>query len=141
MHDASERIKNKQDDKKCYILYLGDHDPSGVDMVRDIKDRLEEFGAEAEVIRIALTQEQIKRYNPPPNPAKITDPRAKDYIAKFGNTSWEVDALNPDVLHKVIKKAVEELIDADKFNAKIEQEKKDKKKLEKFKRDNDDETG
>lgn len=132
MHDAYERIKDKQDEKKCYILYLGDHDPSGVDMVRDIKDRLEEFGAEAEVKRIALTQEQIKKYNPPPNPAKIKDPRAKDYIAKFGNTSWEVDALNPDILHKIIRKAVEELIDIDMFEVKLEQEEKDKKKLEAF---------
>jgi len=134
MHDASERIKNQQDSKKCYILYLGDHDPSGVDMVRDIKERLIEFGAEAEVMRIALTQAQIKRYHPPPNPAKITDPRAKDYIAKFGNTSWEVDALNPDVLHEVIRTSVEGLIDADKFYAKVEQEKKDKMELEQFKR-------
>ena len=133
MHDASERIKDKQEEKKCYILYLGDHDPSGVDMVRDIKERLEEFGAEAEVKRIALTQEQIKKYNHPQNPAKIKDPRARDYIAKFGNTSWEVDALNPDVLHKIIRKAIEELIDLNKFEAKLEQEKEDKKKLEKFK--------
>lgn len=136
MHDAFERIRDKQDEKRCYILYLGDHDPSGVDMVRDIRARLEEFGAEAEVIRIALTQEQIKKFNPPPNPAKITDPRAKGYIAKFGNTSWEVDALNPDVLHKIIRKAIDELIDAVKFNAKIEQEGKDRKKLEKFRNAN-----
>lgn len=132
MHDASVRIKDKQDEKKCYILYLGDHDPSGVDMVRDIKSRLEEFGAEVEVERIALTQEQIKKYSPPPNPAKIKDPRAKDYIAKFGNTSWEVDALNPEILHKIIRKSVEELIDSEKFEEKLEQEKEDKKKLEKF---------
>ncbi|MEK7179958.1 MAG: hypothetical protein AAB706_00620 [Patescibacteria group bacterium] len=132
MHDASERIKEKQDEKKCYILYLGDHDPSGVDMVRDIESRLEEFGAEVEVERIALTQEQIKKYSPPPNPAKIKDPRAKDYIAKFGNTSWEVDALNPEILHRIIRKSVEELIDSKKFEEKLEQEKLDKKKLEKF---------
>jgi hypothetical protein len=132
MHDASERIKEKQDEKKCYILYLGDHDPSGVDMVRDIRERLEEFGAEAEIIRIALTQEQIKKYSPPPNPAKIKDPRAKSYIEEFGNTSWEVDALNPEILHKIIRKAVEDLIDIDRFNEKLEQEREDKKKLEEF---------
>lgn len=131
MHDASERIKGKGD-KECYILYLGDHDPSGVDMVRDIEERLKEFGADAEVERIALTQEQIKKYNPPPNPAKIKDPRAKDYIAKFGNTSWEVDALNPDVLHKIIRKSVENLIDLERFADKLKQEEKDKKKLELF---------
>lgn len=129
MHDASERIKAKQGDKACYILYLGDHDPSGVDMVRDIRARLLEFGAEAEVVRIALTQDQIKKYNPPPNPAKITDPRAKNYIAKFGNTSWEVDALNPDVLHKIIRANVDALIDEDRFQGMIELEKEDKQTL------------
>jgi hypothetical protein len=131
MHDASERIK-KNDNKSCYILYLGDHDPSGVDMVRDIKNRLIEFEANAEVQRIALTQEQIKKYNPPPCPAKITDPRAKEYIAKFGNISWEVDALNPEILHKVIKKSVEELIDTDLFALSLEKEEADKEKLTSF---------
>jgi len=133
MHDASERIKKKQDRKKCYILYLGDHDPSGVDMVRDIQDRLLEFGAEVEVRRIALTQEQIKKYNPPPNPAKISDPRAKEYIAKFGNTSWEVDALNPEVLHKLIETNIECLIDYERFEAIIAKEGVDKQKLKRFK--------
>lgn len=132
MHDASERIKNKEN-KRCVILYLGDHDPSGVDMVRDIRKRLEDFGAEAEVLRIALTQEQIKKYNPPPNPAKIKDPRAGKYIEEFGNTSWEVDALNPKVLHELLKRSIEKLIDLDKFKERVAQEERDKEKLQKFK--------
>jgi hypothetical protein len=134
MHDAAERIKEQQDEKTCYILYLGDHDPSGVDMVRDIKDRLLEFGAEVEVKRIALNQDQIKKYNPPPNPAKIKDPRAKAYIAEFGNTSWEVDALNPKTLHELVRKNIEELIDIDLFEAMVEQENNDKKELERRKK-------
>ena len=133
MHDAAERIIGAVNDgKKCYILYLGDHDPSGVDMVRDIRDRLLEFDADTEVIRIALTQAQIKTYNPPPNPAKVTDPRAKEYIATFGNTSWEVDALKPEILDKVVTDAITGLIDAKKFMARLDQEKKDKKELEGF---------
>ena len=86
IHDASERFKNQQYRKKCHILYLGDHDPSGVDMIRDIKSRLLEFGANVNVKSIALTQDQIKKFAPPPNPAKITDPRADKYIEEFGNT-------------------------------------------------------
>lgn len=131
MHDAAERIK-MHPDKECVILYLGDHDPSGVDMVRDIKARLTEFGADAEVQRIALTMEQITQYNPPPNPTKIKDPRAQAYIAKFGETAWEVDALNPNVLQRIIRQAVEELIDLDRFNARLEQEKQDKQHLETY---------
>ncbi len=133
MHDAYKRFKIQEDDgKDVVVLYLGDHDPSGLDMIRDIKDRLEEFGVNPEVRHIGLTMKQIKKYNPPPNPAKITDPRAKGYIAEHGNTSWEVDALNPKVLHQLVSKNVEGLIDMDLFNEKIKQEEKDKRKLEKF---------
>jgi DNA topoisomerase VI subunit A len=133
MHDAFKRLEDKEDEgKKTVILYLGDHDPSGLDMIRDIRERLEEFGVNPEVRHIGLTMKQIKKYNPPPNPAKITDPRAKWYINEFGNVSWEVDALTPKVLHELVKKNVEELIDMDLFNDKIIQEEKDKETLREF---------
>lgn len=133
MHDAYLRIQRQEShDKECYILYLGDHDPSGVDMVRDIRERLEQFGVWPEVKRIALTKEQIDEYNPPPNPAKITDPRAKAYIAEFGRVSWEVDALKPQVLHQIIKDEIESLIDMEKFNEMLSQEENDISKLEEF---------
>ena len=82
--------------------------------------------------KLRLNKVNIEKYNPPPNPAKIKDPRAKEYIEKFGNTSWEVDALNPQVLHSIIKLNVERLIDINKFNAKFKQEEKDKKELQKM---------
>lgn len=64
------------------------HDPSGIDMTRD-NHRLALFsGYEVEVDRIALNRDQIDRYSPPPNPAKVTDSRARDYIARHGRTSW-----------------------------------------------------
>jgi|TARA_R100000049_G_C1931598_1_gene75546 hypothetical protein len=133
MHDAYERLERQESEgKKTVILYLGDHDPSGLDMIRDIEERLNEFGVNPEVRQIGLTMKQIKKYNPPPNPAKITDPRARNYIAEFGNVSWEVDALTPEVLHKLVQDNVEELIDMDLFNDKIIQEEKDKEKLQEF---------
>ncbi|MBU1067594.1 hypothetical protein KKE60_07380, partial [Patescibacteria group bacterium] len=111
----------------------GDHDPSGLDMVRDIRDRLEEFGLdEIEVRHIAITREQIDEYNPPPNPAKVTDPRAKEYIALHGNTSWEVDALNPETLHELLVNEIEGLVNRDKYEAVLEQEEEDKEKLREF---------
>lgn len=77
------------------ILHLGDHDPSGIDMTRDISDRLELFGADVEVKRIALNWDQIDEFTPPPNPAKLSDSRAGAYIAEYGDESWELDALEP----------------------------------------------
>jgi len=130
MHDAYERFKQQEDGGiDTVVLYLGDHDPSGLDMIRDVRERLGEFGVSPEVRHVGLTMQQIKEYNPPPNPAKITDPRTKCYIAEHGDTSWEVDALNPKVLHQLVKENVEDLIDMDLFNEMIEQERKDKKEL------------
>lgn len=130
MHDAYKRFKEKEDEgKETCILYLGDHDPSGLDMIRDIKERLEEFGVDTEVKHIGLTMKQIEKFNPPPNPAKITDPRATGYIAEYGDTSWEVDALDPETLHKLVRENVEKLIDMELFKDKIKQEEEDKEKL------------
>ena len=96
-------------------------------MIRDIGERLEEFSNDdVQVKPLALTKKQIDKYNPPPNPAKEADPRAMWYIRNYGNTSWEVDALNPKVLTKLITDAVEDLIDRDKYDAVIEQEEKNK---------------
>lgn len=92
------------------LLHLGDHDPSGLDMTDDIIKRLEIFMGGIEVRRLALNQDQIKKYNPPPNPAKMTDSRFADYMAKFGSESWELDALEPSVMSDLIEKEVMSLI-------------------------------
>lgn len=116
--------------RKPVILYLGDHDPSGEDMVRDIKERLTEFGVyRLEVEKIGLTIAQVKQYNPPPNPAKVEDSRAKAYIAKFGPHSWEVDALPPQVLTQLVRRAFAKYVDKDKVAAIKAQEEKDKEAL------------
>lgn len=130
-------------ERSVKILYLGDFDPSGLDMIRDIQDRIEEFKEgynnfsvdemEFEIIPIALTKEQINQYNPPPNPAKITDPRAKDFMLKHGNTSWEVDALRPDVLNRLLEDAVLGYIDKSMYDRIVKEEEKDKDRLRSLK--------
>lgn len=93
------------------VIHLGDHDPSGMDMSRDIFDRLELFvRAEgcnpADVQRIALNMDQIETFRPPPNFAKLTDTRANAYIKRYGKNSWELDALEPTVLAQLIQDTV-----------------------------------
>lgn len=181
--------------RKVKILYFGDHDPSGLDMIRDIRERILFFMAAGsninfnhlydenndtvddwwneedysyhdmhtkgflpdaayndfvrqsasgndphedsdtafdhgkkmmflselgffEVKPIGLTREQIEEFNPPPNPAKISDPRAKWYIEEHGEVSYEVDALNPEVMTGIVRDHIEESIDLEKFEAK-----------------------
>lgn len=110
-------------DKEVVVLYLGDHDPSGEDMVRDIRDRLAEFGVpNLRVDKIALTMAQIRRFKPPPNPAKVTDSRAKGYIEKFGDQSWELDALPPRELNRLVENAIRGSVDKDKMDAVVARE-------------------
>jgi hypothetical protein len=143
--------------KSVTVLHLGDHDPSGIDMTRDIEDRLRLFiasdyardqidktddwddlsqanqdatvsrwVAEAldrlEIRRIALTMTQINQYDPPPNPAKLSDSRAAGYVDEYGYESWELDALPPDVLSGLVREHVEGLIDAEHWDAARERE-------------------
>ena len=109
---AAQRLirygKNGQD---SIVIHLGDHDPSGIDMTRDIGDRLALFGAETTVRRIALNMDQVRHYQPPPNPAKLTDARASGYIARHGDQSWELDALDPATLDALIESTIREYRD------------------------------
>jgi hypothetical protein len=93
------------------VIHLGDHDPSGIDMTRDIGDRLALFGASVGVRRIALNMNQVEAYGPPPNPAKLTDARANGYITRFGNESWELDALDPATLDALITATIDDYRD------------------------------
>lgn len=129
MYDAFKRLRGVQSVQNSVILYLGDHDPSGIDMIRDVENRLEEFGVYPEVVHVAITMKQIKKYNPPPNPAKITDPRAAWYIQKFGKVCWEVDALNPKLLNEILEEQIKKRIDLGLFESVLQQEQEDKEKL------------
>jgi hypothetical protein len=110
--------------ERVTVLHLGDHDPSGIDMTRDIGDRVREFvvgdgyrGRQLRIKRIALNMDQIEQYNPPPNPAKDTDSRFAGYVAQYGDESWELDALEPKVLVDLIRSEVRPLIEPAKWEA------------------------
>lgn len=143
MHESYWRFKESE--KPGVLLYFGDHDPSGKDMVRDIEDRMREFGLGIEynfnVQNPALNMDQVRRYRLPENPAKITDPRAAEYIRQYGNKSWELDALEPPVLVRIIEDAILEYIDMDKYKDMLFKEKTEKLRLMKMRTDFDDYDG
>ncbi|MBE3119010.1 MAG: hypothetical protein IMZ50_09680 [Candidatus Atribacteria bacterium] len=109
MYEAYQRLRKAGNDgKENWIIYLGDHDPSGIDMTRDITERIGTFLAQSfeGVNRIALNMDQIDLYNPPENPAKQTDSRFASYLEKYGESSWELDALEPSILSDLVEKAI-----------------------------------
>lgn len=115
-----------------HIIHLGDHDPSGIDMTRDITDRMKMFlEGNIKIHRIALNMNQVKQYNPPPNPAKITDSRSTGYISKFGGTSWELDALSPTVIAELIQEQILLLRDSGAWEESLANQKIGKSQLEK----------
>lgn len=129
---AGQRFEQKiNDGKNCVIIHLGDHDPSGIDMTRDNRDRIDTFtnNMGVEVKRIALNMDQIELYGPPPNPAKITDSRAESYITRYGRASWELDALEPSIMESLITDTITPLIDFDIWTEVTEQEKETRRRL------------
>lgn len=137
MWSAAQRFIRQKQREKRIIIHLGDHDPSGIDMTRDIQERLEMFGADVYVKRVALTMNQIQTYNPPPNPAKITDSRASKYIDQFGDESWELDALEPKVITDLIKKQVTMYRNDDIYRAVCDKESREKEELKMLERNYD----
>lgn len=135
MWRAGQRLKRwAQAGATPVIIHLGDHDPSGIDMTRDNRDRLSMFSflgdvGGIDVERIALNMNQVDQYSPPPNPAKITDSRAVGYIAKYGRESWELDALEPKVLRDLIAATVLKYRDEDQYQKVLDLEEKYKRVL------------
>ena len=96
LYEAGGRLYDQMSKgKRCVVVYLGDHDPSGIDMTRDLEDRLLTFTYDGnlQVDRIALNIDQVSGLNVPENPTKVSDPRAGAYIQRFGSASWELDAI------------------------------------------------
>lgn len=133
MYEAAERFKEHGGEEGSVLIYFGDHDPSGKDMVRDITDRLTEMQVEnLTVINPALTMAQIRQFRPPENPAKISDPRAKWYIEKYGNKSWELDALTPQTLTTIVEQSIMEYLDEDEYNRMLKIERIDKASIKEY---------
>jgi hypothetical protein len=118
------------------ILYLGDHDPSGIHMAEDVRSKLATFtGVNVIVDRIALNIDQVYKYEMPPNPAKMSDSRAAAYVERHGDSSWELDAFPPDELQKLISAKIAVLRDEKKWSEALVEEVEDKEALKQIAQD------
>lgn len=125
LYIAGKRLRRKLDaGKNVTIFYLGDHDPSGLDMDRSNDELANMYGrtGHIEFRRLGLTFDQVQEYNLVPDPAKESDGRFAAYAEQYGNESWELDALRPQVIDTLIRDAITSVLDQDDFDAKLEQE-------------------
>jgi len=108
--------------KPITVFYLGDHDPSGHDIQRDIHRRAQEASAkEFEMVRLAIHAADIKAFNLPPQRIKVTDSRAAGFQRKFGEKAptVELDALPVDELRARVHEAIDGLIDHERWNRQV----------------------
>lgn len=124
MYEAAKRFERRRDRGLIpLVIHLGDHDPRGLDMTRDIRDRLALMSwGDVEVRRIALNMDQIEQHQPPPNPAKLSDALGQRYVDEYGPSSWELDALDPATLTELITDEIAGLIDHDTMQAALDHE-------------------
>lgn len=117
-YDGWDSINNAagrylQAHKDTAVLYFGDFDPSGEDMVRSLEERLSFFDCTPEIIKCALTAEDVARYHLPPDFTKPTDSRRAAFVRKYGGIAVELDALPVDVLRARLTAEVEDRMDLD----------------------------
>jgi hypothetical protein len=109
LYDAAQTFKAAVDAGKTpVILYLGDHDPTGLCIDESARRALlDDFGVEVEFRRIAVTPDQIEELNLPTRPVKSSDSRAKGWEGGC----VEVDALEPATIKDLVMRAIVGFID------------------------------
>jgi hypothetical protein len=119
--------------QRVIVLYYGDLDPSGVQMLEATGETLEnELGLEGvDFRRMALTPAQVERYRLPTDPeaVKLTDTRYKSYVKEYGELSVELDSLDPSILSRIVRRDIEGVIDVDLFHEQKGLEMEDRNKI------------
>ncbi|MEE9249742.1 MAG: hypothetical protein V3U93_01265 [Alphaproteobacteria bacterium] len=126
LHNAAERFGPGDG---VDVLYFGDFDPSGEDMVRSLRERLAFFGCEPDIVKCALTPDDVERYNLPQDFTKATDTRRARFVAQYGDVSVEIDALPIDVLRARIREEIERRMDLRALQAMLDAEEEDRRQL------------
>jgi hypothetical protein len=122
IHDAAKRYGKG---KGWTLLYIGDFDPSGLDIDRCLRDSLKEHGSRPNIVRIALSQEDTVSLIPMAGLSlKKTDSRYKRFVELYGpdQKGYEIDSLPADILRKRIMEALNTYMDLDLFRKVIELE-------------------
>jgi hypothetical protein len=132
IHNAAERY---DDYGWVTILYFGDFDPSGEDMVTSLEKRLYEIDPDClciNIVKVALTRDDIEKHNLPPDFTKASDTRSKAFIEKHGDIAVELDALPPAVLRQRVEAAIREHINIKVFEESQKIEAREKAALQKI---------
>ncbi len=128
--DVAERFK-RSGKEKLVVIYASDLDPEGVNMPASWKKYLKyDFEVEAQVYRAAVTPEQVKKFQLPPDAdVKLTSSRAAGFMELHGDQCWELDSMPEQVLIDEVSNAVRAVLDIPALNRAFEREKEADVKL------------
>jgi hypothetical protein len=115
------------------ILALSDFDPEGEDIAhsfaRSMRDDFDVCGVE--VVKVALTATQVRELRLPPKAkAKVTSSRHDDFVERHGDDVFELEAVPPDQLQAILRRAIDGVLDVPAFNQELDAEKRDAARLE-----------
>lgn len=107
-------------DKPLSVLYIGDWDPSGLQMSEvDLPKRLDRYGGSARIERVALAPYDVAEGTELPwfeAESKAKDTRYAWFVERYGTRCWEVDALSPVVLRERLEAHIRSYLDMDAWN-------------------------
>ena len=111
---AAEDIEIEGMDSDVFIYYFGDFDPSGLDIARNVEERLDEMASDTFINfeRSAVTADQVDEMALPLRPTKRHDTRARNWVGG----SVELDAIEPDTLRTMVAGCIEQHVDPDALN-------------------------
>lgn len=110
LHEVAEETAGLK--RPMTVLYCGDWDPSGLHMSNvDLPARLERYGANVDVYRVALELPDLHTLPSFPAESKRNDPRHEWYVREFGAECWELDALSPVILRDRIEDQIVKRLD------------------------------
>lgn len=125
-HEMAQRFKNSGKDE-LILLIISDFDPDGEEIAHSYaRSMRDDFDVNVHAIKVALTKDQAVEHGLPNSlDAKKTSTNYKRFAAKYGDDSWEVEALDPYILQELLRTSIDDVLDTDAFNAEIDNEKKD----------------
>lgn len=120
--------------REACLLVVGDFDSSGEDIERDWVERT---GCWSSVSRVLLTYEQVRAYGLPATEGKSGDPRWPAFARRYGfdparPVQWEVEALEPAELQRLVLAAVDPYVDRDVLARQVAREEQQRRALEEF---------
>jgi hypothetical protein len=102
--------------KPIFAFYLGDFDPSGFDLERDIREKLTRYCKHPFIwTRLAVNREDFATFDLIPLEAKKKDRRYAKFVAEHGAECAEMDAIPADELRQRVERSILHHVDQTKW--------------------------